>query len=155
MIKIKNMKKIEVLAAKALPALSGASVTYNPEKNVYLTLGYTSAAGYTYFKAVRFSDRLAVHYDIGQGYYHMFLNGITLFAWDGTKAVIIQKKTWGGCGNWKVFSEQFAKNEAVLMLKNYLDGQAKPLGQYVDEQQLLSFSRQMIEDVQTFHRRIA
>lgn len=42
------------LAAKALPALSGASVTYNPEKNVYLTLGYTSAAGNTYFKAVRF-----------------------------------------------------------------------------------------------------
>ena len=38
------------LAIKALPALSGASVTYNPEKSVYLTLGYTSAAGNTYFK---------------------------------------------------------------------------------------------------------
>ena len=38
------------LAEKGLPALSGASVTYNPEKNVYLTLGYTSAAGNTYFK---------------------------------------------------------------------------------------------------------
>lgn len=45
------------LAEKVLPALSGASVTYNPEKNVYLTLGYTSAAGNTDFKAVRFSDR--------------------------------------------------------------------------------------------------
>lgn len=51
-----NNTTISAVAAKALPALSGASVTFNPEKNVYLTLGYTSNAGNTYFKAVRFSD---------------------------------------------------------------------------------------------------
>ena len=143
------------LAAKALPALSGASVTYNPEKNVYLTLGYTSAAGNTYFKAVRFSDRLAVHYDIGEGYAYTFLNGITLFAWDGNQAVIIGKKMWGGCGNWVCFSERFAMEQTVQMLKNYLEGQAKAIGQCVSEQQLLSFSRQMINDVQTYQKRIA
>ena len=38
---------LALVAAKALPALSGSSLTYNPEKNVYLTLGYTSAAGNT------------------------------------------------------------------------------------------------------------
>lgn len=142
------------LAEKALPALSGASVTYNPEKNVYLTLGYTSAAGNTYFKAVRFSNRLAVHYDIGQGYAHTFLNGITLFAWDGNKAVIIGKKMWGGC-NWVCFSEHFAMEQTIMMLKNYLEGQAKAIGQCVSNQQLLSFSRQMIEDVRTYQRKIA
>lgn len=150
---MKNMT-ISAVAAKALPALSGASVTFNPEKNVYLTLGYTSNAGNTYFKAVRFSDRLAVHYDIGQGYCHTFLNGITLFAWDGQKAVIIGKRTWGGY-NWCCFSEHFAKNQTILMLKDYLNGQVKALGQYVDEQQLLSFSRQMVEDVHNYQRRIA
>lgn len=143
------------LAAKALPALSGASVTYNPKKNVYLTLGYTSAAGNTYFKAVRFSDRLAVHYDIGKGYAYTFLNGITIFAWDGNQAVIIGKKMWGGCGNWVCFSERFAMEQTVQMLKSYLEGQAKAIGQYVSEQQLLSFSRQMVNDVQTYQKRIA
>lgn len=143
------------LAAKALPALSDASVTYNPEKNVYLTLGYTSAAGNTYFKAVRFSDRLAVHYDIGEGYAYTFLNGITIFAWDGNQAVIIGKKMWGGCGNWVCFSERFAMEQTVQMLKSYLEGQAKAIGQYVSEQQLLSFSRQMVNDVQTYQKRIA
>lgn len=143
------------LAAKALPALSGASVTYNLEKNVYLTLGYTSAAGNTYFKAVRFSDRLAVHYDIGEGYAYTFLNGITIFAWDGNQAVIIGKKMWGGCGNWVCFSERFAMEQTVQMLKSYLEGQAKAIGQYVSEQQLLSFSRQMVNDVQTYQKRIA
>lgn len=142
------------LAEKALPALSGASVTYNPEKNVYLTLGYTSAAGNTYYKAVRFSDRLAVHYHIGEGYCHTFLNGITLFAWNGTNAVIIGKKTWGGC-DWRCFSERFAMEQTVQMLVSYLQGQAKAIGQIVNEHQLLSFSRQMVEDVQTYQKRIA
>lgn len=146
--------KISAVAAKALPALSGASVTFNPEKNVYLTLGYTSAAGNSYFKAVRFSNRLAVHFDIGQGYCHTFLNGITLFAWDGQKAVIIGKKMWGGC-NWRCFSEQYAKEQTINMLKDYLNGQAKALGEYVDEQQLLSFSQQMVSEVYNYQRQIA
>jgi hypothetical protein len=146
--------QISVVAAKALPALSGASVTYNPERNVYLTLGYTSQAGNTYFKAVRFSDRLAVHYDVGQGYYHTFLNGITLFAWDGQKAVIIGKRTWGG-SDWRCFSESFAMEQTIDMLKNYLEGQTKALGQHVSDQQLQSFSRQMILDVQNYRKRIA
>lgn len=146
---------LTILAEKALPALSGASVTYNPEKNVYLTLGYTSPAGNTYYKAVRFSDRLAVHYDIGEGYAYTFLNGITLFAWDGTKAVIIGKKMWGGCGNWVSFSERFAAEQTIQMLKAYLEGQAKVIGQSVSESALLSFSRQMVEEVQTYQKRIA
>lgn len=143
------------LAEKALPALSSATVTYNPEKNVYLTLGYTSPAGNTYFKAVRFSDRLAVHYDIGKGYAYTFLNGITLFAWDGSKVVIIGKKSWGGCGNWVSFSERFATEQTIKMLKEYLEGQAKAIGQCVSEQQLMAFSRQMVEDVHTYQKRIA
>lgn len=77
--------ELALVAAKALPALSGSSLTYNPEKNVYLTLGYTSAAGNTYYRAIRFSKRLAVYYHIGEGYAHTFLNGITLFCWDGRK----------------------------------------------------------------------
>lgn len=143
------------LAAKALPALSNSSVTYNPEKNVYLTLGYTSPAGNTYFKAVRFSDRLAVHYDIGEGYAYTFLNGITLFAWDGTNAVIIGKKMWGGCGNWVCFSEKFAMEQTIKMLKDYLEGQAKAIGQSLSDATLLSFSRQMVEEVRTYQKRIA
>ena len=83
---------LSLIAAKALPALSGSSLIYNPEKNVYLTLGYTSAAGNTYYRAIRFSNRLAVYYHIGVGYAHTFLNGITLFAWNGQQANIIAQK---------------------------------------------------------------
>lgn len=135
---------LALVAAKALPALSGSSLTYNAEKNVYLTLGYTSTAGNTYYKAIRLSDRLAVYYHIGEGYARTFLNGITLFAWNGKKANIIAQKFWGG-SNWRCFNEHCAKEESILMLKDYLAGQAKAMGRMVADSQILDFSRTMIE----------
>ena len=136
---------LALIASKALPALSGSSLTYNPEKNVFLTLGYTSAAGNTYYGALRLSKRLAVYYNIGQGHTHTFLNGITLLCWDGPQARIIGQKFWGG-DNWCCFSERFAKEQSILMLKDFLAGQAKVLGQYVSESQLLTFAREMVEE---------
>ena len=126
---------LALVVAKALPALSRSSLTYNPEKNVYLTLGYTSTAGNTYYRAIRFSDRLAVFYHIGEGYAHTFLNGITLFAWNGQKANI----------NWRCFNGRSAKEESILMLKDFLAGQAKAMGRIIAESQLIDFSRSMIE----------
>lgn len=136
---------LALVAAKALPALSDSSLTYNPEKNVYLTLGYTSAAGNIYYRAIRFSNRLAVYYHIGVGYAHTFLNGITLFAWNGQQANIIAQKFWGG-SNWRCFSERLAKEESIIMLKEFLAGQAKAMGSMIADNQLLAFSRSMIEE---------
>lgn len=144
---------LALLAEKALPALSGSSVTYNPEKNVFLTLGRTSVAGNTHYRAIRLSDRLAVYYNIGEGHTHTFLNGITLFCWDGQKAKVIAKKMWGGCNHWVKFSERFAKEQSILMLMDFLKGQAKALGEQVADQQILTFSRDMIEETQ--RRRLA
>ena len=84
-------------------------------------MGYTSHAGNTYYRAIRLSDRLAVYYDLGEGYKYTFLNGITLFAWDGQKANIIAKKTWGW-SNWRCFNESEAKEESIRMLKNWRIG---------------------------------
>ena len=77
-----NNTALQTIVAKSLPALSGESLTYNAAKNVYLTLGYTSAAGNMYYKAIRVSKKLAVFYHIGEGYARTFLNGITLFCWE-------------------------------------------------------------------------
>ena len=142
-----NNTAIQTIVAKSLPALSGESLTYNAAKNVYLTLGYTSAAGNMYYKAIRFSEKLAVFYHIGQGYARTFLDGITLFCWDGTKAKIIGQKFWGGY-DWRDFSEYFAKEQSILMLKDYLLSQAKLQGTHLNEQDTLAFSRTLIEETQ-------
>ena len=139
---------LQLIAAKALPALSGESLTYNAAKNVYLTLGFTCPSGNMYYKAIRFSEKLAVFYHIGQGYARTFLNGITLFCWDGTKARIIGQKFWGGSDNWRDFSEYFAKEQSILMLKDFLNSQAKLQGACVSDQETLVLSRTLIEETQ-------
>lgn len=138
---------LQHIATKSLPALSGEQLTYNAAKNVYLTLGYTSAAGNMYYKAIRVSNRLAVYYELGQGYAHTFLNGIKLFCWDGQKAKVIAQKSWGGY-DYRIFNEQFAKEQSILMLKSFLAGQLKMQGAHVSDQDVLSFARNMIEETQ-------
>ena len=138
---------LQLIAAKSLPALSGEQVTYNAAKNVFLTQGYTSAAGNMYYRAVRLSNRLVVYYDLGQGYAHTFLNGIKLFCFDGQKANLIAQKYWGGY-DYRIFNEQFAKEQSILMLKGLLEGQLKLQGAQVSDQELASFARSMVEETQ-------
>ena len=138
---------LQTIATKALPALSGEQVTYNAAKNVFLSQGYTSAAGNMYYKAIRLSNRLVVYYDLGQGYLHTFLNGIKLYCFDGQKASLIAQKYWGGY-DYRIFSEQFAKEQSILMLKNFLEGQLKIQGSYVSEQEIYLYARNMIEEAQ-------
>lgn len=142
-----EMTPASIIAAKALPALSGSSLTYNAEKNVFLTQAFTSLANNTYYKAIRVSNRLVVAYNIGEGYKYTFLNGITLFAWDGRKARLIAQRFWGG-SNWRIFTEEGAIAESTIMLKDFLATQAKLMGKLVGDRQLLEFSRAMIGETQ-------
>ena len=50
---------LALVAAKALPALSGSSLTYNSEKNVYLTLGYLHGADRRQTSLLRSSGAVA------------------------------------------------------------------------------------------------
>ena len=136
---------LALVAAKALPALSGSTVTYNAEKNLFLTLGYTSAAGNTYYSAVRLSNRLAVHFSLGQGYAYTFLNAIKVFGWDGPRPRLIGQRTFGGFGNWVIFSESFARQKTFEIVKDFLRGQAKLAGQAVSELQLRGFTEQLVD----------
>lgn len=138
---------LQTIVAKNLPALSGESITYNAAKNVFLSKGYTSAAGNMYYKAVRLSNRLMVYYDLGQGYIHTFLNGIKLYCFDGQKANLIAQKYWGGC-DYRIFNEQFAKEQSILMLRGFLEGQLRLQGAHVSDQELTNFARGMIEETQ-------
>jgi len=140
-------------AYMALPALSGESLTYVPEKNAFLTQGYTSLAGNTYYRAIRLSNRLVACYDLGQGYSATFLNGIKLFFWDGNKAKLIAHRTWGGYDNYFFFSETTAKDMCVIMLKDSLKAQIKMYGGNVGEAELMCFARCMVDGL--YQRQLA
>lgn len=134
-----------------LPVITGSLWTYIPDKNLFLTRGYTSRAGNTYYQVIQASERLIVCYDIGEGYKHTFLNGIKIFGWNGRIPQLICSRKWGGL-EWKIFNEKFAKSQTKLMLKNHIKTQLLLSGKYADEQNLLSMSESMINSL---YRKIA
>lgn len=138
------------LAAQSLPTIAGGGITYNAERNVFLTSGYTSAAGNMYYRAVRLSPKLAICFDLGQGYSHgyTFLNGITLMCWEGQQARVIAKKQWGGRDNWVAFSESFAKQQSIQMLTDYLRGQQKLLGGCICDSEIRNLATGLVEEAQ-------
>lgn len=135
---------LSILINKSLPSISHDGVSYNKDKNVFLTTGYTSAAGNTYYRAIRLSGRLAIDFSLGQGWKYTFLNGIRLYCYDGQQTKLIGQKLF----NSHIFSEYDAKENSVLMLTNYLEGEAKLLGNTVSHQEIIKFSRSMIEATQ-------
>lgn len=145
---------LSLVAAKALPTLTGSTVFYNAERNLFQTLGYTSAGGNTYYSGIRLSDRIAVHFSLGQGECYTFLNAIKVFCWDGTKPRLIGQRTYGGIFNWVCFSEEFARQKTFEIVKDFLRGQAKSLGQVVNELQLSRFTEKLVDDLR-FPKRLA
>lgn len=137
----------------ALLALSGSgsSVTYNAQNNIFLTNGYTSSAGNTYYQGIRVSDRIAVKYNIGQGYCHTFLNSIEVYGYDGSKARLIGFR----CYSCYFFSENNAKREAVEIVLDYMRGQVKLLGASVNSKQLEEFSEKIVDGAYSQMKRLA
>lgn len=133
-----------------LPALSGSGVTYNEKKNIFLSQGYTSAAGNTYFQGLRLSDRLVVNYDFGQGYYYLFLNGIRLYGYDGNETKLIASRSFYN----NPFSEEGAKRECREMLLDFMKSQMLLMKQSVPIDQLMAFTKAMIDAVGSANRKL-
>ena len=131
---------LSLVVSKALPGLMTKSLTYNPAQNVFLTKGWTSHAGNTYYRDVRGTNGIVIIFDLGQGYAYTFLNGITIVGFGGQQPRVIAKKQWGGCGNWIRFNEYKAKQKTIDILSDYLVSEAKQLGQDVTQDEAHCFA---------------
>lgn len=128
------------LVEKSLPAMSGSRVSYNSKNNIFLTPGYTSAAGNTYYQGIRLSDRIIVKYNLGQGYMYLFLNGIQIYGYNGTSTTLLASRAY----NCTCFSEAFAKRQCVDMVTEYLKGQMRLTGTQVSDLQLSQFADSLV-----------
>lgn len=144
---------LSLVAAKALPGLMSQSLTYNAEKNCFLTQGWASLIGNFYYQVIRGTKSLAIFFGIGEGQYLTFLNSIAIYSFDGNKPRLIAKREWGGCDNWRAFSEEFAKQNCIEMLQEFLMGEAKRFGYHVEPAEVSSFAANTIEQV--YQKRLA
>lgn len=138
---MENLNLVSVIE-KTLPALSGSSVIYNQNHNMFITPGYTSAAGNIYFKGIKLSNRIIISYDLGQGYSYLFLNGITIYGFDRHDKRLIASRFYHSCS----FSELHAKRESVDMIKEYLEGQMKILNSPIDRYLVDDFANKLVEE---------
>lgn len=128
------------LIEQALPASIASGVTYNEKSNIFLTNGYTSQAGNTYFQGIRLSNRLIISYNIGQGYCHSFLNGITIYGYDGKEKRLISSRSF----NCRIFDEAFATAQCKEIVSEYIKAQIKLTGSSITAKQLEDFSEALI-----------
>lgn len=138
---------LSTLVEKMLPSFSGGAVTYNKENNIFLTAGYTSQAGNTYYQGIRLSNRIVISYSIGEGYAYTFLNGINIYGFDGNKKKLIASM---GLHN-TVFSEELGADYSVKMVMNYLLGQAKLSGATFNDRELCSFATMLVDEARHFN----
>lgn len=135
-----NNTELSRVVESSLPALSGSSLTYNSQNNIFLTTGYTSAVGNTYFQGIRLSNRIIVKTDIGQGYAYTFLNGISVYGFNGREKKLIGSRSfYNNC-----YSEYSVMKNAKEIVMEYMRSQAKMLGAQLDTGQLEEFSRLLV-----------
>lgn len=132
-----------VIADQAMPAaFKSAELTFNAGKNIFLTQGYTSMAGNTYYQGVRFSDRIIITQQIGEGYYYTFLNGIRIFGFNGKEATLIAEKSFNTC----YYNEFFVQQESQNLVKEFLKSQAELIGSFIDNGLLDSFAENLVAE---------
>ena len=128
-----------------LPVASSSNLSYNASRNMYLTQGYTSGMGHTYFQGIQLSDRVAVVYNVGRGGYGsnpLFLNGVTVYCFDGKDKKLIG--SWSPA-SWEFYSDSLARRVATELLFNYLQSQVKLQGSVIDTSVLKDFADAQIK----------
>ena len=133
--------RLNQIIEQVFPTLSGNGLTYNKRNNMYLTSGYTSNAGNTYFNGIQLSDRLIIQYDLGQGYFYLFLNGIKIYCFNGTEKQLISSKTYQNF----IYSEYDARRECIEMVSEYMTSQIKMINGCSENDQIRTYSEKLIE----------
>lgn len=98
--------------------LMNSTVSYSEVANAFLTSGYTSAAGNTYFNSIRVAEGILIKEDIGEGFAHTFLNGIKIYSIKDK--TLIADKTF----HTAFYSKLKVKSEAKKMLMELLEDAA-------------------------------
>ena len=82
---------------------------------------YESSNGHRYYRGVRFCDRIVIVEKVGLYRSWTYIDGIELYAFNGQKMELIQKRDYDK----KFRNEDFIRRESEQMVKDYLAGVMK------------------------------
>ena len=106
--------------------------TWDTAQKMFICDEYESETGNYYYRGIRFCDRIVIVEKVGLYHNWTYIDGIELYAFNGRKLELIQKKDYE-----KQFrKEEFVKKESEEMVKNYLTATLKMHGLSVPEKQV-------------------
>ena len=95
--------------------------TWDDSQKMFICSQYESANGHRYYLGIRFCDRIVIVEKVGLYHSWTYIDGIELYAFNGQKMELIQKRDYD-----KVFrNEDFIRQVSEQMVKDYLIGVMK------------------------------
>lgn len=116
-----------------------SNIRYSSPMNAFVGSGYTSAAGNTYFNAVRFAEGILIKEDVGEGYAYTFLNGLKIYDLK-TKKLLCEDSF-----HCNYYSKQTVKDEVKRMLKELIMDAARSEGYYISSSEVNKRINSMID----------
>ena len=102
---------------------------------------YESANGNRYYRGIRFCDRVVIVEKVGLYHNWTYIDGIELYAFNGKKIELIQKRDYD-----KVYrKEEFIRAESETMVKDYLSGVLKARHTSVPAEEITNQAKSLIE----------
>jgi hypothetical protein len=116
-----------------------SNIRYSSPMNAFVGSGYTSAAGNTYFNAVRFAEGILIKEDVGEGFAYTFLNGLKIYDLK-TKKLLCEDSF-----HCHYYSKDTVKSDVKRMLKELIMDAARSEGYYISSSEVNKRINSMID----------
>ena len=94
---------------------------WDDSQKMFICDEFESGSGHRYYRGIRFCDRIVILEKVGLYYSWTYIDSIELYAFNGQKMELIQKRDYD-----KMFrNEDFIRQESEQMVKDYLTGVLK------------------------------
>lgn len=115
---------------------------WDNSQKMFICDEYESKSGHRYYRGIRFCDRIVIVEKVGLYHNWTYIDGIELYAFNGEKPKLIQKRDYD-----KVFrNEEFIRTESEAMVKDYISGMLKAQGDSITtKEEIESHAKKLID----------
>ena len=114
---------------------------WDNSQKMFICNEYESANGHRYYCGIRFCDRIVIVERVGLYHNWTYIDSIELYAFNGTKMELIQKRDFD-----KVFrNEEFIRAESMQMVMDFMKGIAKTQRTCLPTEQIAIEAKSLID----------
>ena len=110
-------------------------------QKMFLCEEYESASGNRYYKGVRFCDRIVVVEKVGLYHNWTYIDGIEVYAFNGTRLELVQKRDYDKVHR----NEEFIRKELETMVRNFFEGVLKAQRSCMPQEELEEKAKSIID----------